>query len=469
MKKTNILTLVSMLLFTMVACDNNQTPSSNTSNSLINSETVEISSSPTISEEIKTLAPKVEADSVQLYALKNAPYIMEQVLNPLLQPFWNTREVYNETFMFIGQEGECELLYAPSEILSIKDYRLKQTYIKGVDFEINGNVIKRTANSSMPYLEANEYWVDEETKNANTVENINFEKVIENAPGLKEFNLTGQRYLKVRENILPEFSQCVISYKHNEAYPTDGFYPQSKGIENFINKLENDKKASIVFYGDSITEGWTASGHIWEWAIEPNMSSWVHMVEDYLENKYEAEIDVTNEAIGGWTTSQGLANYDIKMEGSIPHRHSHESEDRAHESLNPDLLVLGFGMNDWTLDPEAYQSLIAKIVAKYYANNPEGNVILISSMPANVDTAIEGNQRYFEENLKVVAHNYEGTLVAPVYSTYQQLFKMGKHSRDILSNNVNHPNDFGVRVYAQVVLKTLLGSNYCDESIKVSE
>jgi hypothetical protein len=90
-------------------------------------------------------------------------------------------------------------------------------------------------------------------------------------------------------------------------------------------------------------------------------------------------------------------------------------------------------------------------------------------MPANVDTEIEGNQKYFEKELELVAHNYEGTLVAPVYSTYQQLFAMGKNSRDILSNNVNHPNDFGVRVYAQVVLKTLLGSEYCDESIKVSE
>ena len=193
------------------------------------------------------------------------------------------------------------------------------------------------------------------------------------------------------------------------------------------------------------------------------------MVEDYLEAKYDAEIDVTNEAIGGWTTSQGLANYDIKMDGSVPHRHSHESADRTHEKLNPDLLVLGFGMNDWTLDPAAYRTLIAKIVAKYYAANPNGNVILISSMPAHVDTEIEGNQKYFEEELKVIAHNYEGTLVAPVYSMYQQLFNMGKHSKDVLSNNINHPNDFGVRTYAQVVLKTLLGNEYCDESIKVNK
>jgi hypothetical protein len=46
---------------------------------------------------------------------------MDQVLNPLLQPFWHTREVYNETFLFIGEEGEVELLYAPTEIISIKD------------------------------------------------------------------------------------------------------------------------------------------------------------------------------------------------------------------------------------------------------------------------------------------------------------------------------------------------------------
>ena len=38
----------------------------------------------------------------------------------------------------------------------------------------------------------------------------------------------------------------MISYKHNEAFPNEGFYPQSKGIESFINKLKNDKKAEIV-------------------------------------------------------------------------------------------------------------------------------------------------------------------------------------------------------------------------------
>ena len=35
-----------------------------------------------------------------------------------------------------------------------------------------------------------------------------------------------------------------------------------------------------------------------------------------------------------------------------------------------------------------------------------------------------------------------------------------KNLRDTLSNNVNHPNDFMHRVYAQVALKTLLGDEF---------
>ena len=35
-----------------------------------------------------------------------------------------------------------------------------------------------------------------------------------------------------------------------------------------------------------------------------------------------------------------------------------------------------------------------------------------------------------------------------------------KRFRDMTGNNVNHPNDFLARVYAQVVLQTVAGVNY---------
>lgn len=459
--------LTPIILTLLLASCSNNVSSTISNNEQSNSSNNRVSSS--IIEDTKTLAPKVEIGTTDSWALMRSPYDMNVVLNPLLQPFWNTREVYNETFMFIGEEGEAELLYEPGELICVQDYRFLSLYEEGKDFVINGNKIKRTKNSDMPYVEASDYWVLEEDKQLETADNIVFQEVVTDAEGPKKYGLEGKRFLKTRENILSEYYQCVISYKHDKPFPSDGFYPQSNGISNFIHKLKNEKKASIVFYGDSITEGWTASGHLWEWSIEPHMHSWVRMVESYLEKKYDASIDVTNEAKGGWTTNDGLSNYDIKMNGSIPHKHATEEIERSHDKLNPDLLVLGFGMNDWLLSRDLYRSMIAQMVAKYYEDNPNGNVILISSMPGHLDTEINGNQKYFEEDLKLVAHNYEGTYVAPVYSMYDQFFKMGKHSKDVLSNNINHPNDFGVRTYAQVFLKTLLGKEYIDESIKVNE
>ena len=117
MRKSNLLVLIATLLFTVASCNQNQTSTPS------NSVSEEVETTPSIPvEEINTLAPKVEPNAVQLYALQKAPYMMEQVLNPLLQPFWHTREVYNETFTIIGQEGEVELLYEPSEIIILQDY-----------------------------------------------------------------------------------------------------------------------------------------------------------------------------------------------------------------------------------------------------------------------------------------------------------------------------------------------------------
>ena len=45
-------------------------------------------------------------------------------------------------------------------------------------------------------------------------------------------------------------------------------------------------------------------------------------------------------------------------------------------------------------------------------------------------------------------------------SVSQSIYDMGKRSYDINSSNVNHPNDFIHRVYAQTVLKVLLGDDY---------
>ena len=84
-------------------------------------------------------------------------------------------------------------------------------------------------------------------------------------------------------------------------------------------------------------------------------------------------------------------------------------------------------------------------------------------MNPNTQTAWLGNQRYFEEDLQGIAADRDNVAVAQVNSVFTQLEASGKVTRDWLANNINHPNDFGVRIYAQVLLKTLAGDDFCKE------
>ena len=58
-------------------------------------------------------------------------------------------------------------------------------------------------------------------------------------------------------------------------------------------------------------------------------------------------------------------------------------------------------------------------------------------------------------------YNGKNISLAKVHTMFTELVSVsGKLARDYLGNNINHPNDFGVRLYAQVVLKTLCGDDF---------
>ena len=56
-----------------------------------------------------------------------------------------------------------------------------------------------------------------------------------------------------------------------------------------------------------------------------------------------------------------------------------------------------------------------------------------------------------------IQQDYSCASVARVTSVIFDMEKTGKPIRDWLANSVNHPTDFCVRIYAQVILQTLLG------------
>ena len=70
---------------------------------------------------------------------------------------------------------------------------------------------------------------------------------------------------------------------------------------------------------------------------------------------------------------------------------------------------------------------------------------------------VERMQPLFADELYKLEKKYSFVSVADMTDMHKKLLATGKRYRDMTGNNVNHPNDFLARVYAQVILRTLIG------------
>ena len=70
------------------------------------------------------------------------------------------------------------------------------------------------------------------------------------------------------------------------------------------------------------------------------------------------------------------------------------------------------------------------------------------------------NQRLFHMDLAEIEKEYAVVGFANVTAMQAHMFARGKRYRDMTANNINHPNDFGHRLYAQVILTALLGKDF---------
>ena len=122
-----------------------------------------------------------------------------------------------------------------------------------------------------------------------------------------------------------------------------------------------------------------------------------------------------------------------------------------------DLMVLAYGMNDGPTAPAVFAQEIRTLAEAFLSRNPEGYILLVSTMLPNRQSDWRLSHAAQEGLLEEVAHALPRTGLARVSSAFRALEETGKRTRDFLANNINHPNDFGVRLYAEVILTALLG------------
>jgi hypothetical protein len=160
-------------------------------------------------------------------------------------------------------------------------------------------------------------------------------------------------------------------------------------------------------------------------------------------------ITYINTAVGGWTSANGNDNFDKYVKAFV-------------DQYGCDFFALAFGMNDAGNSPSSEKKAIKKITDKLYEIAPEAEMLLISTMIPNPEATNGwyGNQYRFETVFEQIADAYvkegKSCAVACMTSMSQRIVE-NKRFRDHTGNNINHPNDFLGRLYAQVVFETVIG------------
>ena len=216
---------------------------------------------------------------------------------------------------------------------------------------------------------------------------------------------------------------------------------------------------NVLFYGDSITVGANSSNYV---GCGPHAGSYTEMVRDYLLRRYpDAQIAYENTAVGGTDSYWGAS----LAGGTAGHLEAGEGDHLKVRVLDkaPDLLFIAFGMNDAEHEPTSYKKNIRTMIERVRTQYPDTEIMLIAGMTANPETYFYNKDaEAYEQALIELGGEFSHVGVATVHDTAKSVYEMGKRFRDCTGNNVNHPNDFMMRIYAQTVLCTMFGDDYIE-------
>jgi lysophospholipase L1-like esterase len=325
-------------------------------------------------------------------------------LDQAMQPFWPGNKVYDEAVLMLSQAGKPaagQLLFHPSRIISVQDYGLATNYAEGMDYTVDGRNLICTASSRLPQVRAEDL-----------------------LKGEFKWNVVGGK-------------QVMVTYEHDDTWnhPLPAF--AGNGLPNTIKKLEARAPLTMVAYGDSITHGYGESrlSH-----IRPFLPPWPELFVHRLETIHQDQhIQLYNSSQSGATSQWGK-----------------DYAERMVCSLNPDLVLIAFGQNDfWSVPADSFATNIADIMQTVREKNPNTEFILVSTL--RFDPAYTTNSQYWnrvgEYARKLKAMTGPGVQFVDLTAISEWVYA-AKKPKDCM-NDPLHPNDYFARWYAQSLVATL--------------
>ena len=341
----------------------------------------------------------------------------------LMRPFWQGEVIEGESVLFIKDEktGEARaaVLFPIQEVLSVKNSVGDVAYENGKDFvwKADSREIVIPAGSRIPTKTPQEL--------RRPAKSQKYE--LTHRDGNGEIFFGGR--LEYAE------MQTCITYRHAADLwkaPVPKFDP--KMLPQSVAKLVNKQPLSIVTLGDSISAGANASAL---YGAAPYQPAYPELVRRQLAERFQGPVEMKNLAVGGTDTGWGLTQIDKVVEAQ------------------PQLVILAFGMNDSAgRSAKSYQETTKAMIAKIREKLPECEFILVASMLGNRDW-IRLKHEAFPQYRDALNELVEpGIALADLTSIWTGFLEL-KQDWDQTGNGVNHPNDFGHRVYAQVITTLL--------------
>jgi acyl-CoA thioesterase-1 len=343
----------------------------------------------------------------------------------LLSPLWKSGTVYRESVLFVadvdGQPATGKLTFRPEKILTVHSADGTRQFDAGKDFQLlpAGSELTLVDGSRIPYLQAADLFP---AKGA--------ERSILSKTGEPE------RAVLFDNGHWFHDRQIEVTYTHAPVvWPTVVPSFAEKQLPRTLAKLRDKQKLTLAVSGDSISQGYNASAFS---GAPPWMPPYPDLVSAQLRKSYATEVVLHNRAIAGWNVASGLKDLDALL------------------ATQPDLIIIAYGMNDiGARDPESYRQGIATMLARIRQANAETEVILVATMLGNAEWVHTPRDMFPRYRDALASLAGPGVALADLTSLWQELLQR-KREVDLTGNGVNHPSDFGHRLYAQVILTLLV-------------
>lgn len=335
-------------------------------------------------------------------------------------PMWRMTTMTGDTMLFIkdadGGTATASLWFVPSSAPALSSATGEIRYEIGRDFTwaAGSRTIVLTPQSRIPFKTAAE---------------------MHPAPG-------SPQSMKTKDNEALFFSeghvfhdlQVAANYDHAGSW--NGPVPKFAGqqLSRTLARLKARRPVTVVALGDSITQGYNASGYV---QAKPMQPSYPALFTTGLQTHFQTDVTLVNLAVAGKESGWGLSQVPKVV------------------AAKPDLVIIAFGMNETGKTPAKFSEQIRAIIDEVRKTLPDAEFLLVAGMAGNPEWPALRGAAFPEFRDALGALCGQGVALADVTSLWLHL-REHKGFADLTGNGVNHPNDFGHRIYAQVLLATLI-------------